>query len=74
MGEARRQIASTQPPKTIIPKNPLTDRITKDVTKSVKEKYYRQVDEYELPVMLCFVGGGIFTVLGIVLVALSRKK
>nr|NGX59612.1 hypothetical protein [Chlamydiota bacterium] len=50
------------------------DRITKDVTKSVKEKYYRQVDEYELPVMLCFIGGGIFTVLGIVLVAISRKK
>ncbi|NGX26837.1 MAG: hypothetical protein K940chlam6_00762 [Chlamydiae bacterium] len=74
MEEAREQIASARAPSGIIPKNPITDPIQKDITEGIKEKYYRQVDQYELPVMLLFIGGGVFIVIGIFLLSFGRPK
>jgi len=74
MEEARRQIASASPPKGILPRTPITEGIEKEITEGVKQKYYREVDKYELPVMLLFIGGGVFIVGGLVLLSLKKKK
>jgi|GEM_PF-2213594 len=73
MASARQQISEARAPE-IIPSNPITDPIQRDITDGVKQKYYAQVDEYETPVMLLFIGGGVFLVIGILLLALGRRK
>ncbi|MDN3507085.1 MAG: hypothetical protein P0S96_07645 [Simkaniaceae bacterium] len=73
MAAARQKISEAKAPE-ILPSNPITDPIQRDITEGAKQHYYAQVDEYETPVMLLFIGGGVFLVLGVILLALGRSK
>lgn len=63
MEKARGQIDTAD---RFIPKNPLTD--------VAKKEMYRRVDEYELPVMLCFIGGGILIIGGAAMLYFARDR
>lgn len=74
IASARQQIESAQAPSGIIPDNPITDTLKEPIVEGVKEKYRREVDQYELPVNLMLIGGGVFTLIGILLLVIPKKK
>jgi uncharacterized membrane protein len=73
MAKARHKISSAKAPE-IIPSNPITDPIQKDIEEGIKQKYYAQVDAYETPDLLLFIGGGVLLLIGLILLLIGRRK
>lgn len=75
IAKAREQISSAKAPSEgILPENPVSEYIEKPIVEGQKAKYSREVDQYELPVNLMLIGGGVFTLIGILLLVIPKKK
>lgn len=69
MNEARGKIAGSKS-SPFIPKNPITGQIEKNI----KEKYYQEVDSYQIYVTICYIGGTVFVAAGGIIFIWGFKK